>query len=289
MALDYSIVKNWPFEDIAHAYGWKDSALYALSLGMGGDLAEIRELSYVYEQEMRSFPTMAVVLAHPGFWVRNPATGIDWKNAIHVEQRLALTRPLPVEGSVTARTRVRALIDKGSDKGALMVSERQLRDTRSGVLYGNVIQVSLLRGDGGFSASGFLQDESLQPLEATPKLPPDIVCALPTAPASALLYRLNGDFNPLHADPKVAHEAGFDRPILHGLCTYGIAARAIVRTCLDGDAARLIEFSARFSSPVYPGETLRTEIWREEERIQFRCVIAERDAVVLSNGLARAN
>lgn len=287
MALDYRTVKDWAFQDITHAYGWKDSALYALSLGLAQDPAEMSELQYVYEQEMRSFPTMAVVLAHPGFWVRDFATGIDWKSAVHVEQRLVLARPLPAEGSVTARTRVKALIDKGPGKGALMISERQLRDTVSGVPYGDVIQVSLLRGDGGFSEPGSLPDEALPALPATPERPADIVCSLPTASDSALLYRLNGDFNPLHADPKVARAAGFERPILHGLCSYGIAARAIIRSCLAGDASQLVEFSARFSAPVYPGETLRTEMWQTNGRIQFRCVVVEREVIALSNGVAR--
>ena len=136
MPIDYRTVKDWPFADITHAYDWKDSALYALSLGIAADPLDAADLRYVYEQDMRAFPGMAVVLAHPGFWVRDAAAGIDWKNAVHVEQRLVLQRALPASGSVTARTRVRALIDKGPGKGALMVSERQLRDTHSAAVYG---------------------------------------------------------------------------------------------------------------------------------------------------------
>ena len=287
MPINYSTIKSWPFEEISQPYGWKDSALYSLSLGICEDPLDVNELRYVYEQDMRSFPTMAAVLAHPGFWVRDPGTGIDWKNAVHVEQRLKIFHPIPATGSVTAKTRVSALIDKGKGKGALMISERQLRDSSSGQNYADVIQISLLRGDGGFTESGATSDAPLAPLPSSPDRQPDIVYTQTTSTQAALMYRLNGDFNPLHADPEVARAAGFERPILHGMCTYGIAARAITQAHLGGDASKIVEFNARFSAPVFPGESIRTEMWLNGSELQFRCIAVERDVIALNNGIAR--
>lgn len=286
MPLDYKVIRGWPFDDIRQSYGWKDCVLYSLSIGMGKDPFDAVELRHVYEPDLQSFPTMAVVLAHPGFWVREPMSGIAWRQVVHVEQRLQLLRPLPSEGAVAGRTHVTALVDKGVGKGALMVSQRQIRDASSNEPLANVVQISLLRGDGGFSTPQTPQDELLPPLQPTPERQPDAACELSTSPESAVLYRLNGDLNALHVDPEVARAAGFERPILHGLCSYGVAARAVVKTCFEGDASRLKQFDVRFSAPVYPGETLRTEVWREPGGIRFRSVVVGREVVALSHGLA---
>ncbi|MEQ8659765.1 MAG: MaoC family dehydratase, partial [Gammaproteobacteria bacterium] len=139
------------------------------------------------------------------------------------------------------------------------------------------------RGDGGFGGGG----KAHAPMAAPPDRNPDMVCDLPTSPQAALLYRLCGDMNPLHADPKVAAAAGFARPILHGRCTMGIAMHALIRSCCDYDATRLRSMQLRFSAPFLPGETLRTEIWREHDSVHFRASAVERAVVVLSNGNAR--
>lgn len=287
MALDYSKLKSWPFQDIIQNYDWKDCALYSLGIGIGKEPTNAHELRYVYEKNMVAFPSMAVVLANPGFWVKDPATGIDWLNVMHVEQRLNLLQPLPTQCSVIGRTRVTAIVDKGPGKGALLISERDLINADGDQLMATVTSVSLLRGDGGFTTSCASVDQGLPALPSTPDRAADQILELPTSREAALLYRLNGDFNPLHADPEVARKAGFERPILHGLCSYGIAARAVVSMCCGDDEKKLAQFSVRFSAPVYPGETLRTEIWHSGEDVQFRCAVVERNVVVLSHGLAK--
>jgi acyl dehydratase len=183
---------------------------------------------------------------------------------------------------VIGRGRITHVIDKGADKGALVLSERTLQDPE-GNLYVTMNSTTFCRGDGGLSQS----DEAPAALQATPDREPDLVCELPTLPQAALIYRLCADNNPLHADLEVAANAGFPRPILHGLCTYGVAARAIVQAACNNDATRLTQMDTRFSSPVFPGETLVCEMWRDgTEAIRFRAKVKERDIMVLSHGYA---
>lgn len=280
--MDYQLIKNWAFPEVDQTYSVNDSILYALGIGFGHEPTNPDHLKYVYEQDMQSFPTMAVVLGYPGFWMKNPKAGINWVKLVHGEQRLNIHRPLPTSGRVIGRTRISHVIDKGADKGALVISERTLKDAEGNLLV-TISQTTFCRGDGGLSQS----DESPPALQATPDRAPDMICSIPTLPQAALIYRLCADNNPLHADPAVAAKAGYPRPILHGLCTYGVAARAIVQTACDNDATRLTSLHTRFSSPVFPGETLVCEIWRDEEQaVRFRAKVAERDIVVLSHGYA---
>ena len=288
--IDYHALKARRFPELAASYSARDTMLYALGVGYGSDPTDERQLAFVYEKALCAAPTLAVVLAYPGFWVKEPDTGIDWVRVLHGEQSLELHRPLAPSGKVTGRTRVKALVDKGRDKGALLVHERKLYG-EAGELLATVESTSFCRGDGGFSErpgngprGG---DPAPPPPPATPDAPPDVACDLPTAPQAALVYRLSGDFNPLHAEPAVARAAGFARPILHGLATYGVAGHAILRSCCDYDPARLRSLAVRFSAPVYPGETIRTEIWRKGDALQFRARALERDIVVLSHGRAR--
>jgi acyl dehydratase len=290
MALDYGKLKAWPFADVEQTYGWKDSALYALGVGYGHDPLDERQLRFVYEDRMQAVPTMPVVLAGPGFWVKDPASGIDWVRVLHGEQSLTLHRPLPVEGTVIGRTEVVGIIDKGRDKGAILQQRRTLREKSSGELLATIEHLTFARGNGGFSeieGNGPPGGDPPPPAKpATPDTAPDLVCDLPTMPQSALLYRLCADLNPLHADPAVARSAGFPRPILHGLASYGVAGHAILRSCCDYDPSRLKSIGLRFSGPVYPGETIRTEIWRSGTRVQFRARVLEREVIVLSHGIA---
>jgi len=288
--IDYHALKARRFPELAASYGARDTMLYALGVGYGSDPADERQLAFVYEKALRAAPTLPVVLAYPGFWVKEADTGIDWVRVLHGEQSLELHRPLAPQGKVMGRTRVKALVDKGRDKGALLVHERKLYD-EAGELLATVESTSFCRGDGGFSErpgngprGG---DPAPPPPPATPDTAPDIACDLPTAPQAALVYRLSGDYNPLHAEPAVAKAAGFERPILHGLATYGVAGHAILRSCCDYDPARLKSLAVRFSAPVYPGETIRTEIWRKGNDLQFRARALERGIVVLSHGRAQ--
>jgi acyl dehydratase len=286
MPIDAAKLKNWPFEPITQRYTERDTMLYALGVGIGHDPMDTEALRYVYEDRLQALPTLAVVLGYPGFWAKDPATGIDWVRVLHGEQSLELHAPLPAAGTVVGRTRVTALVDKGAAKGALMISERDIVDAASQQLLATARSVSFLRGDGGFSERGQVSDAAPPPRQATPDTAPDHVCELTTRPESALIYRLSGDYNPVHADPGVARSAGFQRPILHGLCSFGVTGHALLRTLCAWDASRLREIGCRFSAPVYPGETLRVEMWQRGEQVQFRTKAVERDIVVLSHGSA---
>jgi acyl dehydratase len=287
MAIDVNKLKAWSFKDIEQRYSERDTILYALGVGIGHDPMDRDALRYVYEDGLRALPTFAVVLGYPGFWAKDPATGIDWVKVLHGEQSLELLAPLPAAGTVIGKSRVTAIVDKGAGKGALMYSERDIVDAASGKLLAVSRSVSFLRGDGGFAAAGQKSDDAPPPRTATPDAQPDHVCELQTRPESALIYRLSGDYNPVHADPAVARSAGFERPILHGLCSFGVSGAALLKTLCGWNPTRLKEIGCRFSSPVYPGETLRVQMWQRGTAVQFRTWAVERDVVVLSHGSAR--
>ena len=274
MPLDYATVKHWRFDDVRQHYEDKDTMLYALGIGLGQDPEDARQLRYVYEKGLQAFPTMSVVLGYPGFWMSDPRAGIDWVRLVHGEQRTTLHAPLPTSGTVIGKSRITHVIDKGADKGAIVITERTLHDER-GALLATLQQSTFCRGDGVFGQGDAPQGE------------PERRCELRIPPQAALLYRLNADRNPLHADPEVAHQAGYPRPILHGLCSYGVAAHAIVKTWCDYDAARLTGLAARFSAPLYPGETLQCDMWRQPDgQIRFIARALERGTVVMSHGTA---
>ena len=274
-----------PFAPINHAYEHRDAQLYALSLGLGADPLDAGQLRFVYEgadgNSLQAMPTFANVLAYPGFWAREPDTGIDWRRLVHAEQEIVLHTTLPTRGSVVGHNRVSALWDRGEGKGAFMQQRREVCDVASGTLLATVTQLSLLRGNGGFGDGASAGAPPIP--HAIPERKPDHVCDLPTMPQAALIYRLNGDHNPLHADPTVARAAGFERPILHGMATMGIAAHAVLATLLGYDAARFAGMRVRFTAPALPGDTLRTELWVDGNVVSLRTTAIERGAVVLNN------
>lgn len=281
MAINYDKLRAWPFEEVEQTYSVKDATIYALGVGFGHDPVDERQLPFVFEEaNFKAVPTMAVVLAGPGFWLRNPDTGIDWRRILHGEQAIRLHTPLPPSATVTARTRITEILDKGADKGALIYSERDLIDKATGDRLATLSSTTFARGDGGFGGRSGPQAKP----HSIPSRTPCAVCDLPTRPQAALLYRLSGDPNPLHADPKVASAAGFKAPILHGLCTLGVAGHAVLRHFCNYDTSRFKSLKLRFSSPVYPGETIRTEMWQDGSTISFRSRVLERDTVVLDNG-----
>ena len=288
MTIHYQQLKARTFEPVHQHYTQRDTLLYALSLGVGSDPLDARNLPLVYEgmdQPLQALPTMGSVLGYPGFWMKNADSGIDWVKLVHGEQRTTIHQPLPVDAQVVGNTRVTRIIDKGAEKGAIVVTERSLEGA-DGTLYATIEQVTFCRGDGGYSQQlgGQPSDASLPALAATPDTAPQWTFEHRIRPEAALLYRLMGDYNPLHADPRVAQAAGFEKPILHGLATYGMVGHALVMTACGGDASQLRSMHARFSSPVFPGETLRTEIWQSGKALQFRARVVERDIVVLSHG-----
>jgi acyl dehydratase len=284
--VNYHVVKNWAFEEVRHSYSERDCMLYALGIGLGSDPMDGRELQFVYEKDLQAVPTMAAVMGAPGAWWKDPRTGANVLRLVHGEQHLRFHRPLPVRATVVVTNRVQSLTDKGAGKGAIGVVVREIREAKSGALLVESRNVSVLRGDGGFSADHGLSDPLPERLPKMPEHAPDIEVDVTTLPQAALLYRLSGDFNPLHADPAVALAAGFDRPILHGLATYGMAARAVLRAVLDHDPARLRALAVRFTEPVYPGETVRVQLWRESAQVlRLRARVEARARVVLDQGV----
>lgn len=283
MAFDPQKLLDWKFEDIEHTYTDKDTILYALGAGCAANpVAEPDDLRFVYEKNLVALPTMAVVISYPGFWLGNKETGVDAAKVLHGEQALTLHKPLPAAATIVGKGRVTDILDKGAEKGAVLYSERTLFDKASGEKIATMTSTTMLRGNGGFGGKSGPQPEP----HALPEGAPDTTVDIKTADNAALIYRLSGDRNPLHADPEVAAKGGFKAPILHGLCTYAVAGRAILRACCGNEPARLTGLKVRFSSPVYPGETIRTEIWKSKGQASFRARVVERDIVVLNNGLA---
>jgi len=281
MVINRDKLLNWPFEPVEHTYTTKDSILYALGLGFGADPLDEGELHFVFEEEgFSAVPTMAAVLGTPGFWVRDPESGVEWQKVLHGEQSIELHKPLPPEATVVAHNQVTEVIDKGEGRGALIYTTRTITDKATGEALATNVSTTFARANGGFGGPPVDQP---QPHDL-PDRDPDTTLDLPTLPQAALIYRLSGDPNPLHASPKVAKAAGFHAPILHGLCTLGVAGRAVLDTYCNYDASHFKSLKLRFSSPVFPGETIRTEMWKDGNIVSFRSSVVERDVVVLNNG-----
>jgi acyl dehydratase len=281
MGLNYERIMAYRPPDIAVSYGAHECILYALGIGLGMDPLDPGALKFVYERAgLEAFPTMAVVLGWPGR-MTDPAFGIDERLVVAGDLKVVLHRPLAAEARLVSRPRVKEVIDKGPGNAAIILNTRDLL-AEDGTPVATVDSSTFARKHGGFGGKA----TQMPPQHAVPQTAPQTTCDLPTPPNLALLYRLNGDENPLHADPGRAKEAGFERPILHGAASFGVAAHAVLRTCTDYRPQRLASFEARFSRPVFPGETIRTEMWRDGERVSFQCRVVGRDEIVLSNGLA---
>ncbi len=282
LVINYDKLKNWSFDPVEQTYTMKDCILYALGLGFGSSPMDEGDLHFTFEEEgFSAVPTMAAVLGTPGFWIRDPETGVDWKQVLHGEQSIELHKSLPAEATVIAQNSVQEIIDKGEGRGALIYTKREISDKASGDLLATCVSTTFARANGGFGGPPVEQPKP----HALPDRGPDEVCNIATLPQAALIYRLSGDPNPLHASPTVAATAGFKGPILHGLCTLGVAGRAVLKTYCNNDPARFKSLRLRFSAPVYPGETVRTEMWKNEKHVSFQSKIVERDTVVLNNGL----
>jgi acyl dehydratase len=215
-------------------------------------------------------------------WVRTPDLGIDWLKILHGEQSFEIHNPLPPESTVVGTHEIVAVEDKGAGKGAILHQIKRLNDKASGQLLATVRSVLFMRGDGGCGGFG----EVPEPARPRPESAPSSTCEISTLPQSALIYRLSGDYNPIHADPATAVKAGFEAPILHGLCTFGVATRALLSTFANDAPDRLKSLSVRFSRPVFPGETIRTEFFGTGSEVRFRSRVVERDLIVLDRGSA---
>jgi acyl dehydratase len=248
MPIDLSYVGK-PLDAVTFAYTERDVMLYALGVGCGRE-----ELAFTYEKDLKVLPTFAVIASFPAMMNLGGALRVNPAMVLHGEQAIALRAPIPARATLTTRPTVTAVYDKG--KGAVVVVETDTVDERGTLLFRNTASI-FIRGEGGFGGERGPSGARNVP----PDRKPDRTVAYQTLPQQALLYRLSGDYNPLHADPDFAKLGGFDVPILHGLCTYGHAGRAVLAAFCGNDPARLKSFEVRFSGVVFPGETITTDMW----------------------------
>ena len=278
MALNYDTLMGLKRTGDRFTYTDRETMLYALAIGMSRDPYDENELAYTFERSrLKTVASMATVLQRVPL-LRD--CGYDYTKVVHGEQRLTLHKPLEPEGEVLVDSRVTEAYDKGAGKGAVIYTELAARSaTDNSPLY-TLVSTTFARGDGGFggpAGSGPAPHE-------IPSRKPDLTAQSETRIDQALLYRLCGDRNPLHADPELAKRVGFPVPILHGLCTYGTTCRTILREVAKYDHTRIRSFDVRFSSPVYPGETIVTDMWIDGNVVSFRCRLRERDVTVINNG-----
>jgi acyl dehydratase len=271
-----------PFPDVTRRHDRRACVLYALGVGVGDDPTDPRQLAFATEEGAGVLPTMACTLAHPGFWSRDLPTGIDHARVVHGEEALDLHAPLPSEGDLVGRCRIVEVADKGPGRGALVRVERAIHDRLTGRRLATVVSTSFCRADGGFGGP----PGRPVPDWTRPDRPPDHAVTVRTLAQAALIYRLNGDTNPLHADPAFARAAGFPRPVLHGLATFGIAGRALLAALCDWSPDGLRSIGARFSAPVEPGETLRFDVWTDGAAVLFEGWSVDHARPVLARGTA---
>jgi len=284
MNLDY--VVNRRFGPILQNYNARDSALYALSLGIGDDPLDEDELPYVYEgRHPSAVPSQCVTLGWPPFWHDEPSAEISWRRILHGEQSFVLHCPLPLQGAIRAQHRIIAVEDKGVGRGAVIHFATEIEDALTGAPLASLMALQFLRDEGGCGAYGVppAPSSAYQPDGA-----PTACYDYRTSNQAALLYRqASRDYMPIHADPEVARAAGFERPISHGLNTFGLACRAILKRLAPRAPERLRSMSARFVNPALPGDTIRVEIYRDGGRVRFRSLAVERNVLVLDRGDCR--
>jgi acyl dehydratase len=279
MPIAYPEILDLKSEPQPYRWGDRETMLYALGIGMGGDPMNLEELPFVYESGLKAVPTMATVVA----WGAGPGLGklgINFLMVVHGEQKVEFHKTLPTEAEITAEARIIGAYDKGKDKGAVIYTETVLKDASTGEAIATLTGSTFARGDGGF---GGPSEGAPEPHEV-PLRAPDQTVEFTTRPDQALIYRLSGDRNPLHSDPGIAKAAGFPRPILHGLCTYGITCRAVLQAYADFDPSRIKSHQVRFSSPVFPGETIAVDLWKDGPVISFEARVKERGVTVVRNG-----
>ncbi len=277
MPINYDEIMSLKSENIEISYTDKDSILYGLGVGLGNDPMNMDELKYVYENGQIALPSMATNFQYHSSLLMS--ANLNFIMVVHGEQKLSIINPIPVSGEFVADMKVINCFDKGASKGAIVEVETTVKLKSDGTEICKLISTTFARGDGGFGGPESPPQKVYEP-EGTP----DIVDEITTKPDQALIFRLSGDYNPLHSDPNFAKAAGFPKPILHGLCTYGVACRSIVKTACDKDVKKLKSFNCRFSSPVFPGETIVTEMWKNGNIINFQSKVKERDKIILKNG-----
>jgi acyl dehydratase len=261
------------------SYSWtRDQViLYHLGVGAGNPPTDPGELEYTYEKNLKVLPSFGVIPVFGALGGLGNTPGLEFNFAmlLHGEQDIEIHQPIPPEATVTSAGEVVGIYDKG--KAALVVLEVKTRDEADKPLFTNRFSL-FLRGEGGFGG-----ESGPKAGNAAPDRKPDGVVETPTLPQQALIYRLSGDKNPLHADPEFAKMAGFDTPIIHGLCSFGIVCKAIVDEVLGGDVTRVARYQARFAGVGFPGETYRSSYWREGDKVLIQAKSKERDAPIISN------
>jgi len=284
MSVDVSKVLGYQFKPAEFKYDERDVSLYGLSIGIGTDPMDPEALKFVYELHnagFSPFPTMSVVFPFSVMWQILDVPGLEFNPMmlLHGEQYLAVKRPLPSKATITNHAHISQVYDK--DSGALILLDISSVDENGDEVAFNQIGV-FIRGIGGFGGERGPSAKINMPARR-----PDAVVEEATRPDQALLYRLaSGDGNPLHADPQMAAVGGYERPILHGLCTFGFSVRAVLQSFAENDPARLKSVRVRFSKHVFPGDTIISEMWRESEsRILFQTKVKEREDLVITNAV----
>ncbi|WP_456866631.1 MaoC/PaaZ C-terminal domain-containing protein [Bradyrhizobium sp. USDA 4503] len=280
MPIDYPAVLKLKTEATPYSWSDREVMLYALGIGMGSDPLNEKELQFVNEafasRPLKVVPTFGSVCvwgARPGFIDLNRVMIVDG------ERDVTFHKPIPVVANVTADARVRAVYDKGKEKGAIIQSEIVVRDRDDDKIV-TILSSTFARGDGGFGGPS----EGMPEPHQVPRRAPDKSVDIPTRPDQALIYRLSGDRNPLHSDPEFARRAGFPRPILHGMCTYGLTCRAVLQTYADYDPSAFRRHRVRFSAPVFPGEVITINLWKDGNSISFEAHVRSRQVTVAKNG-----
>ena len=283
MPINYEELLQGQANDVAYSYGDRETMLYNLGLGMSRDQLNTEELHFTFEKGLKTIPTMAALFGGGNVMAN---ANINFVMVVHGEQRIKFHRPLPYEADLLLDSCVVECLDKGADKGAVIYLETNTRIKETDEPLSTAVSTIFARGDGGFGGpSGPAPVDT----HTIPDRAPDETCEISTRDDQALIYRLSGDRNPLHADPEFATAAGFPKPILHGLCTYGIACRAVLQTVCNYDHTKIGSFDARFSSPVFPGETIITDMWVDGDVVSYQCRLKEREVMVINNGRCELN
>ena len=286
MPIRYPEILDYAFPEGRQSYGSEDCILYALGTGFGRDPLDPDLLRYVYEKDLRVSPSFASVLGENTDWSSDPRLGLTTSGLLHGEEHLVLHRPLPVSGEVRCHTRFSEVFDLGAERGALLVMDRRI-ETIAGELLAELRRIEFARADGGFGGPAPGRGRvDLAALAAMPEREPDRQFVFDIDPATPLIYRLSGDLVAIHVDPEAARQAGFDRPILHGLSTFGFCCQAVLLAAANCDGTRLARIGARFTAPVYGGDRLVVSLWTEGEHVRFQADVPTRQANVIRGGYA---